>query len=88
MMAKEQMRTCLDPCRSLVVSGMKKNVYSDIRPSVTSVCSFRARRDEAFLKTLIYQLLQKSLRAAFTTISHLQQVSVYQQRPRLALVPG
>lgn len=88
MMAKEQMRTRLDPCRSLVVSGMKKNVYSDIRPSFTSVCSFRARRDEAFLKTLIYQLLQKSLRAVFTTISHLQQVSVYQLRPRLAPVPG
>lgn len=34
--------TCLDPCRSLVVSGMKKNVYSDIRPSLTSVCSIRA----------------------------------------------
>ena len=34
--------TCLVPCRSLVVSGMKKNVYSDIRPSWTSVCSIRA----------------------------------------------
>lgn len=36
--------TCLDPCRSLVVSGMKKNMYSDIRPSLTSVCSIRAER--------------------------------------------
>ena len=34
--------TCLDPWRSLVVSGMKRNVYSDIRPSFTRVCSIRA----------------------------------------------
>lgn len=39
---KHMVSTCLDPCKSLVVSGMKRNVYSDIRPSSTSVCSIRA----------------------------------------------
>lgn len=69
--------TCLDPWRSLVVSGMKRNVYSDIRPSSTRVCSIRA--EGHMTGTVEQQLIytnEKNNNVITALINYLLQVSV------------